>query len=61
MSASKKVLLINPSEVPVMTGLADALRSEGAQVLEMQLGDYNVLFDALEQGWMPVVLKPPPA
>jgi hypothetical protein len=59
MSTSKKVLLINPSDMPVMTGLADALRKEGAQVLEMRLGDYNLLFDALDQGWMPVVLKSP--
>lgn len=60
MSESKKVLLIHPDYAPVMPGLANALRAEGAQVRELQLGDYTALLDALEQGWMPVVLKDPP-
>ncbi len=61
MSENKRVLLIHPASAPVMPGLAEALRAEGAQVRELQLGDYPALLDALEQGWMPVVLKAPPA
>jgi hypothetical protein len=59
MSESKRVLLIHPVSAPAFPGLAEALRAEGAQVRELQLGDYPALLDALEQGWMPVVLKAP--
>ncbi len=59
MSTAKRVILINPATVPVMPGLAEALRAAGAQVREMNLDDYGALLDALEQDWMPVVLKVP--
>ncbi len=57
MSTGKKVLLVNPATAPAMPGLADALRATGAQVREMNMNDCSALLDALEQGWMPVVLK----
>lgn len=59
MSANKKVLLINPLAAPVFPGLAVALLAAGAEVREMNLDDYSALLDALEQDWMPVVLKVP--
>lgn len=59
MSAGKQVLLIDPAAAPAMPGLAEALRAAGAEVREMKLDDYEALLDALEQGFMPVVLKPP--
>lgn len=59
MSTGKRVLLINPAAAPAMPGLADALRAAGAQVREMNTEDYGALLDALEQDWMPVVLKAP--
>lgn len=61
MSTGKQVLLINPDAVPAMPGLAEALRAAGAEVREMNFDDYGALLDALEQGWMPVVLKTPVA
>lgn len=61
MSAGKRVLLINPASVPAIPGLAEALRAAGAQVREMNTDDCGALLDALEQGWMPVVLKAPTA
>ena len=62
MSTGKQVLLINPAAAPAMLGLADALRAVGAEVREMRLDDdCGALLDALEQGWMPVVLKAPAA
>lgn len=59
MSTEKRVLLINPAAVPAMLGLAEALRAAGAEVREMKLDNYGALLDALEQNWMPVVLKAP--
>ncbi len=59
MSMTKQVLLINSEAAPAMPGLADALRAAGAEVREMNLGDYGALLDALAQGFMPVVLKAP--
>ncbi|WP_296748953.1 hypothetical protein [Thiobacillus sp.] len=59
MSTEKRVLLINPVAVPAMPGLAEALRAAGAQVRETNMDDYGALLDALEQDWMPVVLKAP--
>ncbi|HUX32027.1 MAG TPA: hypothetical protein VMV78_15590 [Thiobacillus sp.] len=59
MNTGKKVLLVNPAAVPAMPGLAEALRAAGAQVREMNTDDYGALLDALEQDWMPVVLKAP--
>ncbi len=61
MSTGKKILLINPASATAMPGLAEALRAAGAEVQEMHLGDYGALLDALEQDWMPVVLKSPAA
>ena len=58
MHTEKRVLLINPTAMP---GLAEALRAAGAQVREMNTDDYGALLDALEQDWMPVVLKAPTA
>lgn len=59
MSTAKQVLLINPEAKPVLPGLADALRTAGAEVRETNLDDYEALLDALAQGFMPVVLKAP--
>ena len=61
MSTGKQVLLIDPEATPAMPGLAEALRAAGAEVREMKLDDYGALLDALAQGFMPVVLKPPAA
>jgi uroporphyrinogen-III synthase len=66
MSTGKRVLLVNSSAAPAMPGLAEALRAAGAEVQEMKLDDlkldkYSALLDALEQDWMPVVLKAPAA
>ena len=61
MSTEKRVLLIDPAAAPAMPGLAEALRAAGAQVREMNTDDYGALLDALEQDWMPVVLKAPTA
>ena len=61
MNTEKRVLLINPTAMPAMPGLAEALRAAGAQVREMNTDDYGALLDALEQDWMPVVLKAPTA
>lgn len=59
MSTGKRVLLVNPAAAPAMPGLAEALRAAGAQVREMNMNDYGALLDALQQDWMPVVLKAP--
>ena len=59
MSVNKKVLLLELSGRQAMPGLAEALQQAGAEVMRMGLEDCNAVLDALEQGWMPVVLKPP--
>jgi len=62
MSAAKRVVLVRPAGVPAIDGLGEALRGAGAQVRELELapsGDYAPLLDALEEGFMPVVLKVP--
>jgi hypothetical protein len=59
MSAQKRVLLINPTSEPAIQGLGDALRSAGAEVMELKLDAYDAVLDALNQDWMPVVLKVP--
>ena len=61
MSTEKRVLLIDPAAAPAMPGLAEALRAAGEEVREMNTDDYGALLDALEQDWMPVVLKAPTA
>lgn len=60
MSAQKRVLLINPGAGPAVPGLAESLRAAGAEVQETQLDAYDQVLDALERGWMPVVMKVPP-
>lgn len=70
MSAAKRVVLVRPVGVPAVDGLGEALRDAGAQVRELELApsgapsaapsaDYAALLDALEEGFMPVVLKAP--
>ena len=64
MSAAKRVVLVRPAGVPAIDGLGEALRGAGAQVRELELapapsGDFAALLDALEEGFMPVVLKVP--
>ena len=60
MSESKRVLLVEPRTGSVsMPGLAAALRAAGAEVMEIDLETYNQVLDALELGFMPVVLKAP--
>ncbi len=57
----KKVLLLELSPEQALPGLAEALQRAGAEVRRMRLEDCNAVLDAIEQGWMPVVLKPPAA
>lgn len=63
MSETKRVVLIDPlAGAGRMPELAEALRAAGAEVREIGLGgdgDYGAVLDALEQGFMPVVLKVP--
>lgn len=59
MSVNKKVLLLELSAQQVLPGLAEALQKAGAEVRQMGLEDCDAVLDALEQGWMPVVLKAP--
>lgn len=61
MSEAKRVLLIDPQGgAASMPELAAALRAAGAEVRELRLaGNYEAVLDALEQAFMPVVLKAP--
>lgn len=59
MNVNKKVLLLELSPGHSMPGLAEALQRAGAEVKQMGVEDCNAVLDALEQGWMPVVLKQP--
>jgi hypothetical protein len=60
MSAARQVLLIRPRGIADVAGLAQALRDAGAQVREIELSnEYEPVLDALEQGFVPVVLKTP--
>jgi hypothetical protein len=61
MNGKKRVLLIDPlAGAACMPGLAAALREAGAEVREMTLAqDYGAVLDALEQDFLPVVLKAP--
>lgn len=61
MSTNKQVILINAYPTTLLPDLVQALLAQGAQVREIGLGDLDALLDALDQGWMPVVLKAPPA
>ena len=61
MNGTKRVLLIDPlAGAAPMPCLAAALREAGAEVREISLAhDYGAVLDALEQGFLPVVLKAP--
>lgn len=61
MSETKKVVLIDPlAGAAQLPGLAAALQAAGAEVREISLaGNFGEVLDALEQGYMPVVLKKP--
>jgi hypothetical protein len=61
MTEIRRVVLIDPlAGVACMPELAAALRAAGAEVREINLaGSSDEVLDALEQGYMPVVLKPP--
>jgi|LakMenEpi03Aug12_release.lakeMendotaPanAssembly.Ray.scaffolds.fasta_scaffold6056556_1 hypothetical protein len=61
MSETKRVLLIDPLDGAArMPELAEALRAAGAEVREISLGgDFGAVLDALEQDYLPVVLKVP--
>lgn len=60
MSESRRILLIEPrTDAACMPGLAAALRAAGAEVLEIGLENYSQVLDALELGYLPVVLKTP--
>ncbi len=64
VSAGRRVVLVRPTGVPAVDGLVEALREAGAQVRKLELapsGDFAALLDALEEGFMPVVLKAPAA
>lgn len=64
VSAGRRVVLVRPAGVPAVDGLVEALREAGAQVRKLELapsGDFAALLDALEEGFMPVVLKAPAA
>ena len=56
---NKRILLIDPFGGSArMPGLATALSNAGAEVLEMDFTKgYDAVLDALEDGFMPVVLK----
>lgn len=62
MNAPRRILLIDPlGDGRVDTGvlLAQALKRAGAQVRRISLpGQAEAVLDAIEQGWMPVALKP---
>lgn len=61
MSEAKRVVLIDPlAGAARLPGLAEALRAAGAEVREMSLGgDFDGVLNALEQDFLPVVLKAP--
>lgn len=59
MNGTKKIILIDPlAGAARMPGLAAALRDAGAEVRELDLAEgYGAVLDALEQDFLPVVLK----
>jgi hypothetical protein len=60
MSESRRILLVElRTGAACMPGLAAALRAAGAQVMEIGLENYSEILDALELGFLPVVLKTP--
>ncbi len=62
MNIPRRILLIDPlgdSHVGAAVPLAQALERAGAKVRRISLpGQAEVVLDAIEQGWMPVALKP---
>ena len=62
MNAPRRILLIEPlgdGHPDVATPLAQALERAGAEVRRISLpGQAEAVLDAIEQGWMPVALKP---
>ena len=62
MNTPRRILLIDPlgdRDVEVAVSLAQALERAGAQVRRISLpGQAEAVLDAIEQGWMPVALKP---
>lgn len=59
MNKTKRILLLDPlAGAAHLPGLAEALREAGAEVREIRLThDYGAVLDALEQEFIPVVLK----
>ena len=62
MNTPRRILLIDPlghDPGDVAVPLGQALERAGAQVRRISLpGQAEVVLDAIEQGWMPVALKP---
>lgn len=60
MTAPRRILLIDPlGDDRAAEPLAQALERAGAQVRRIALpGQAEAVLDAIEQGWMPVALKP---
>lgn len=63
MNTPRRILLIDPlggGHQDVGSLLAQALERAGAQVRRISLpGQAEAVLDAIEQGWLPVALKPP--
>jgi len=62
VNTARRILLIDPlgkSDIDASVPLAQALERAGAQVRRISLpGQAEAVLDAIEQGWMPVALKP---
>ncbi len=62
MNTPRRILLIDPlggGHDEAAVPLAQALQRAGAQVRRISLpGQAEAVLDAIEQGWMPVALKP---
>lgn len=58
MSGSKRIVLVHLAWPPSGDALAASLRAAGAEVRDVNVADSETLLDVLEQGWMPIVLKP---
>ncbi len=62
MNTPRRILLIDPlgnGHADAAVPLAQALERAGAQVRRISLpGQAEAVLDAIEQGWLPVALKP---
>jgi hypothetical protein len=62
VNTPRRILLIDPlgdDHVEAAAPLAQALERAGAQVRRISLpGQAEAVLDAIEQGWLPVALKP---